>query len=240
VLFQHLDRVADRRVLLADGHVEALHAGGLLIENRVDGDRRFARFAVADDQLALAAADGRHRVDRLDTRLQRLLHRLAAGHAGGHELDGAVLGAGHRALAVERVAQRIDDAADHCRPDGHRQQLAQRLDLVAFLNRQVVAENRHANAVFLQVERHADGPVGELDHLAGHHVRQAVDAGDSIAHLQHRAHFLDADRVVVFLDLRLNDGGNFGCVEFHNMSLVTCHWSFVFGRLHFLFLANDK
>jgi hypothetical protein len=38
---------------------------------------RLAGLAVADDQLALAAADVRHRVDRLDAGHHRLLHRLA-------------------------------------------------------------------------------------------------------------------------------------------------------------------
>jgi hypothetical protein len=69
--------LGDRRVLLADGDVDALHALTLLVEDRVDGDGGLARLAVADDQLALAAADRRHGVDGLDAGLQRLAHRLA-------------------------------------------------------------------------------------------------------------------------------------------------------------------
>ena len=57
VIVQRLDHAGHRRVLLADRHVEALHAGVFLVEDRVDGDGRLAGLAVADDQLALAAAD---------------------------------------------------------------------------------------------------------------------------------------------------------------------------------------
>ena len=41
---------------------------------------------------------------------------------------------------------------------------------------------------------------GELDHLAGHDVRQAVDAGDAVADLQHLADFLRLDLVAVAAD----------------------------------------
>ena len=37
-----------------------------------------------------------------------------------------------RPFAVERIAERIDDAADHGVADGHAQQLAGRADFVAF------------------------------------------------------------------------------------------------------------
>ena len=40
-------------------------------------DGGLAGLAVADDQLALAAADGDERVERLEAGLHRLVHRLA-------------------------------------------------------------------------------------------------------------------------------------------------------------------
>ena len=60
------------RLLLADRDVDALNAGGLLVDDRVDRHRGLAGLAVADDQLALAAADRDHRVDRLVAGLHRL------------------------------------------------------------------------------------------------------------------------------------------------------------------------
>ena len=93
---EDLDQAGDVRFFLPDGHVEALYAGSLLVDDRVDADGGLAGLAVADDQLALAAADGRHGVDGLDAGLQRLLHRLPLGHAGGGRFDGAALGGDDR------------------------------------------------------------------------------------------------------------------------------------------------
>ena len=78
VLAQLLDDGGHGRLLLADGHVEAAHVLALLVDDRVDGDGGLARLAVADDELALAAADRDHRVDGLDARLHGLVHATCA------------------------------------------------------------------------------------------------------------------------------------------------------------------
>ena len=84
-----------------------------------------AGLAVADDQLALAAADRGHRVDRLDAGLQRLVHRLALHDAGRLQLEGA---AARRSSISPRpsigVAERVDDAAEVAVADGDREDLA--------------------------------------------------------------------------------------------------------------------
>jgi len=68
---------------------------------------------VADDELALAATDRNHRVDRLDAGLHRLLHGLARDHSGGDPFERVPLGRVHRALAVEGTAEGVDNTADH-------------------------------------------------------------------------------------------------------------------------------
>ena len=112
------------RFLLPDRDVEALHARAFLIDDRVDGDGGLAGLAVADDQLALAAADGDHAVDRLDAGLQRLLDRLPLGDAGSDDVHLAGFGRCDRAAAVERLAQRIHHAAHDRFADRHLQQPA--------------------------------------------------------------------------------------------------------------------
>ena len=90
VLFQNLDELGNGRALLADGHVNAVELGllvaagvdRLLIEDGVENDRGLAGLAVADDQLALAAADGDQGVHRLEAGRHRLVHRLARQNAG--------------------------------------------------------------------------------------------------------------------------------------------------------------
>ena len=138
-LFEGVDDLADRRALLADGDVDALdlllRVAALpvvaLVDDRVEGHRGLAGLPVADDQLALAAADGGHGVDRLDAGLQRLLHRLALDDRGAWSLQHAALGRLDVALAVERSAERVDDAAEEAVADRDGQDLAGAAHLLA-------------------------------------------------------------------------------------------------------------
>ncbi len=71
ILFELADDLRHGRALLADGDIDAIEllalirAGvdALLVDEGVDGDGGLAGLAVADDQLALAAADRDERVD---------------------------------------------------------------------------------------------------------------------------------------------------------------------------------
>ena len=96
-----------------------------------------------------------------------------------------------RALAVDRVAERVDDAAEQALADRHVDDGAGALDGVAFLDLAVGAEDHDADIVALEVERHAADAAGELDHLAGLDVVEAVDAGDAVADREHLADFGD-------------------------------------------------
>ncbi len=111
VFLQLLRHLHHGGALLADGHVEAVHVLAALVDDGVDGDAGLARLAVADDQLALAAADGGQGVDHLDAGLHRLLDVLALDDAGGLDFDGAHLGGLDGGAAVDGVAQRVHHAA---------------------------------------------------------------------------------------------------------------------------------
>ena len=74
-LFEDVDHLGDRRRFLADGDIDADQVATALVDDRVEGDGRLARLAVADDQLALPTTDGNHGVDGLDARLDRRVHR---------------------------------------------------------------------------------------------------------------------------------------------------------------------
>ena len=191
-LAQLLDEADDRRLLLADGDVDADDVAAALVDDGVDGDRRLAGTPVADDQLALAAAID-HRVDRLDAGLERLVDRLALGDAGRLPLERPAVGRLDHPAAVERAAERIDDPADERLAAGHREQLAGAADLVALLDLEVVAEDDDADRALLEVEDLPRGAVGELQAFAGHRVRQAVDAGDAVTDLQHPAHLAQVE-----------------------------------------------
>ena len=83
---QRADHLGHLALLLPDGDVDADEVAALLVDDRVDGDGGLARGAVANDQLALTAADGNHGVYGLDARLDRGVHRLAHHHVGGNSL----------------------------------------------------------------------------------------------------------------------------------------------------------
>ena len=161
----------DRRALLADGDVDAAHllvgvAGlpvGLLVDDRVDRDRGLAGLAVADDQLALAAADRDHRVDGLDAGLHRLVHALALHDAGRLQLERAAALGRDLAEAVDRVAERVDDAAEVAVADGDREHLAGAGDLLALLDAGELAEHDDADLVLVEVQREAERAVREAD-----------------------------------------------------------------------------
>src|SRR5262249_37426679 len=161
--------------------------------------RRLPGGAVADDQLALAAADVRHRVDRLDPGLQRLLHRLALDDARRLELERPALARLHRALAVERGAERGCGAAQPRHAYRHRGDVAGAADGVALLDLVPRAEERNADVVLLEVERDADDTVVQLEQLQRDAVLEAVHPGDAVAELEDGADLGEVRLDVEFL-----------------------------------------
>ena len=93
-----------------------IDALALLVDDRVERDGGLAGLAVADDQLALAAADRDHGVDALMPGLERLACTgWRSTTPGAMRSIGRGLGGGDRALAVDRLAERVDHAADQRR-----------------------------------------------------------------------------------------------------------------------------
>src|SRR5262249_13388975 len=121
-----------------------------------------------------------------------------------------------RALAVDRLAQRVDHPAQQALAHRHVHDLAQAADLVALGDRAVLAEDHDAHVVALEVERHALHPgLGELDHLAGLDVVEAEHAGDAVADGEHLADVGNVRLLAEVGDLRLQDGRNLGGADIH-------------------------
>ena len=187
-LLEDVDHLADRRALLPDGDVDALDllrgVAALpvvaLVDDRVEGHRRLAGLPVADDQLALAAADGGHGVDRLDAGLQGLLHRLALHDRRRLRLEHASLGGLDLALAVERAPERVDDPAEEAVTDGDREDLAGPAHLLALADVLGVAEDDAADLADVEVERDPEDAVAEVQQLVGHGRVQALDPRDAV------------------------------------------------------------
>ena len=204
-VLEDLDDLRHGRPFLADRDVEAVHVLALLVDDRVHADRGLAGAAVADDQLALAAADRDHRVDRLESRLQRLLDRPAVDHPGRVALDRAELPGVDRALAVHRLPEGVHDAPHERLADRHLRDAVRALDDVALLDRPVLAEEHGAHLVPLEVEHHPHDVAGELEELARHRLLEPVDARDAVADLDDAADLLDVDRRLEARKLALDD-----------------------------------
>ena len=113
-----------------------------------------------------------------------------------------------RPAAVERVPERVDDAAEQRLADGDAGDVARALDRLAFLDVLPLAEEGGADVVLLEVEREPDDVVLELEHLLRHGILEAVDACDAVADLQHRADLGEVGLDVVVLDPLLEDRGD--------------------------------
>src|SRR5487761_27083 len=171
----------DGGCVLADRDVDADEVLALLVDDRVEQDCGFASEAVADDQLALAATDRDHGVDRFDARLHGAVNTLAGDDARGDPLDRHRLGRLDWTLAVQRLTERIHHPADQLLPPRYLEQAAGGAYLIALMKVAVIAKDDGAHLVFLEVQRQAIGIVRKLEQLASHRVLEAIDLGDAVA-----------------------------------------------------------
>src|SRR5208337_5164360 len=151
VVIQGLHHLRDRRALLADGAVDTDQVAALAVDNGVERDRGLAGLAVANDELALATADGDHRVDGFQPSGHGLFHGLAVDNARSEALDRNVLVGVDRAFVINGLAERVDHSTDHRIAHRHAHDAAGALDLVAFFDFRVLTQEHHANLVFFQV-----------------------------------------------------------------------------------------
>ena len=163
--FSHL---CNGRTLLADRYVDTDDARTLLIDDGVQANLGLAGLAVADDQLTLAAADRDHRVNRLDTGLKRYVNRGALDDTGGRHLNRARFVCLNGALAVDRLPERVYDAAEHRFTDWDLYNTLGSLDRIAFADILVGTEDNGADQILLKVLGHTVYAAGELQQFARH------------------------------------------------------------------------
>ena len=139
--------------------------------------------------------------------------------------------AGEVTLAVDRLAERVDDPAEHAVADGHREDAAGRLDGLALFDLVDVAEHDGTDRVLVEVEGEADGAVLELEELVHAGVGQAADAGDAVADFGDAADGAGLERgletVEVLLERRRDVGGGDG--QLGHVWLFLCELSLTGG-----------
>ena len=153
------------------------------------GDRGLAGLPVAEDQFALAAADRDERVDDLQAGLQRHRHRRTVHDRRRRPLDRQAPFAVDRGQAVERPAERVDDAPQQARADGDVHHAALAPDLGAGMQQGVVAEQHDADLGLVDVEGQAQQAAREADHFGVADARQSADMGHAGGDGEHRPDF---------------------------------------------------
>ena len=88
--------------------------------------------------------------------------------------------------------KRIHHAADHSIAHRHAHDLAAALNLIAFAQFGVVAQDDAAYLVLIEVHGQAFHSVGKLEHLPRHGLVEAVEARDAVTQRNDGPHFIDA------------------------------------------------
>src|SRR5258708_6612294 len=210
---ERLHDLRDRRALLPDAAINANDVAALLIDDGIENDGSLAGLAVADDQLALSAADRNHAVDRLDAGLERLANRLAIEHARRYALERVALLRSDGALTVHRLAERIHHAANERFPHRHGHNRVRALDDVAFLQFLRFAEEHHADLFLFKVDRDPENVMRESKHFTGHDLLKAIDPRNAVADADDRPDFVNRNGLLVILDLLPQNLPDF--VRFH-------------------------
>src|SRR6202035_5205505 len=96
--------------------------------------------------------------------------------------------------------QRIHYAADQSFADRHAHDASCTLDLFAFLDFGVVAEEHDADLVFFKVHGDAGHVMRKGKKFSGHHLVEAANAGDTVAQADDCANFIDGNLRFVVLD----------------------------------------
>ncbi len=213
VLGERLHNLRDGGALLADGAVDADEVVLRVVDDGVEQDGGLAGLAVADDELALAAADGDHGVNGFEAGGHGLAHGLAIDDAGGEALDGKEFGGGDGALIVDGRPKGVDHTADHGGADGNGENFAGALDLFAFLQLGVITEDDRAHLILFKRESEAGDVVRKAEQLASHDFVEAVDAGNAVTKRGDGANLVDLDLGVVVRDLRAKKLCDFVCLD---------------------------
>ena len=118
-------------------------------------------------------------------------------------------------LPSSGLPEGVDHPAEHRLADRHGHDAPRPLDGVALLDLGRFAKQHHADAVLLQIQRDAEDPVRELEHLGGHRAVDAVQPRDAVADRHDRADFRHVDVEGVVAELFLDDPGDLVCFYCH-------------------------
>src|SRR5207247_4527345 len=88
IVAQNLYHLRNRRALLANGAINTNEIVAFVVDNSIESDGSFSGLPIANDQLALAAADGNHAVDGLQSSCHRFADWLPVNNARRQTFQG--------------------------------------------------------------------------------------------------------------------------------------------------------
>lgn len=189
-----IDDPRHRGPLLSDGGVHADDVAPSLIDDRVHGDRRFPRSAVADDELTLPAAQRDGSVHDEQAGCERAIDQRAIYDGRSGPFDGR----GHlrrdRLAAIERPSEGIDYPAEKHLAHGHSDHIAGAAHQAPGSDGGGITEQNTADARLIEVDRLRHDTTLELEQLIETGVRQPFDPRHPVAGLDHAADPLELRR----------------------------------------------
>ncbi|GBF27930.1 hypothetical protein MnTg02_02990 [bacterium MnTg02] len=137
------------------------------------------------------------------------MHRFPWQNTGSLNVNQLAIVSFNRPLAVNRIAERINDTAEKALAHGHIDNRSRPLDRIAFLDGAVVPENHDTDIIDLEIEGHAANAAGKFNQFAGLHIVEAVNAGNTVAHRQDLTNFGNLGLFTEILNLLLQNRGDF-------------------------------
>ena len=133
------------------------------------------------------------------------MNRFARHDAGGLDLDAAALDLFQRSLAVNRITQRVNNAAKQPHADGCIHNSGCPTDDIAFLDGAVITKNHDTDIIGFEVQGHALHTTFKFYHLTGLHFVKTVDTRDTVTNRQHPSYLCNLGVAAKICDLFLED-----------------------------------
>ena len=194
---QRFDHACDVGAASTDAAIDADHAAGFLVDDRIDGDRSFTGLAVAQDQLSLPPSDRDQTIDDLETRLQGNGDSGAAHDSWGVTLAWHALERPQLVSAIEWSAKRVDHASEQLIADGRIQHTPRSLNDRARLQGLALIQKDAPDEVTVQVECESVSVSGKSQQLVGLDIGKPGDGCNSTTDLAYGSGFSGVDLCVL-------------------------------------------
>eukprot|EP00158_Paraphelidium_tribonemae_P003919 Partr_v1_DN26465_c0_g1_i1_m23719 len=181
----------------------------LLVQDSIESDSSLSSLTITNDQFTLTTTDGNHRVDTLDTGLHGLANRLTGNNAGCLDLHTETLDVLHRTLAVDGIAESVDNTAQESLSRRHVHNVSGTLDGVSLLDLTIISKHDDTDIIRFQVQSHALNTGRELHHLLGLDIAKTIDTSNTVTDGQDTTGLLQIDILTGAKDAVLQNGSDF-------------------------------